>query len=344
MAIMDSSNGEQDIARIWNLLLEVSDQLTQNRSVSLSLNNVAGAAKTQAIHSQTGFVLRRFNLEKPKDVYEAELERMNTAMSAENQTLQNDNRQLNALIREYEQTLETVMSSFRTHAYEVQQRELAVMREYESVIIQRESETLDVALTAGNARSQSLARVGRLLRAVMRKLAGEDIKAYEDITRAEESRGTAQVVPPVSEPSQEPTTAPDAVSPSNAGTTASEDQTEQEPDLLQELDEDDNPELLQRRLVAAEWALDRESELARLERENEELRMLLNDLVVAETAPVEPVPVAPRHAETAVEENNEEGRSSPTPSTLNPHRTRRQLGGPPGTVGPFGSYKRRSVT
>ena len=41
---------------------------------------------------------------------------MNTAMSAENQTLANDNRQLVALIREYEQTLENVMTTFRTRA------------------------------------------------------------------------------------------------------------------------------------------------------------------------------------------------------------------------------------
>jgi len=48
--------------------------------------------------------------------YESELEHMNTAMTAENHTLQYDNKQLNALIKEHEQTLETVMSSFRNRA------------------------------------------------------------------------------------------------------------------------------------------------------------------------------------------------------------------------------------
>ena len=42
--------------------------------------------------------------------YEAEVENMNTVMMAENQSLQHDNKQLNALIKEYEQTLETLMS------------------------------------------------------------------------------------------------------------------------------------------------------------------------------------------------------------------------------------------
>ena len=42
--------------------------------------------------------------------YEAEVENMNTVMTGENQNLQHDNKQLNALIKEYEQTLETLMS------------------------------------------------------------------------------------------------------------------------------------------------------------------------------------------------------------------------------------------
>lgn len=51
--------------------------------------------------------------------YEAELERMNTAVAVENQGLQYDNKQLNSLLKEYEQTLETVMSSFRKRAVRV---------------------------------------------------------------------------------------------------------------------------------------------------------------------------------------------------------------------------------
>jgi hypothetical protein len=41
---------------------------------------------------------------------------MNSAMLAENQALQHDNKQLNALIKEYETTLETVMGLFRQRA------------------------------------------------------------------------------------------------------------------------------------------------------------------------------------------------------------------------------------
>ena len=41
---------------------------------------------------------------------------MNASMTADNHSLQRDNKQLNALIKEYEQTLETVMSAFRNRA------------------------------------------------------------------------------------------------------------------------------------------------------------------------------------------------------------------------------------
>lgn len=54
-----------------------------------------------------------------QDVYEAELDKMNIAMTADNHALHRDNKQLNALIKEYEQTLETVMSSFRNRAVRV---------------------------------------------------------------------------------------------------------------------------------------------------------------------------------------------------------------------------------
>lgn len=50
------------------------------------------------------------------DVYDVELERMNASLAAENQGLLHDNKQLGVLIKEYEQTLESVMGAFRTRA------------------------------------------------------------------------------------------------------------------------------------------------------------------------------------------------------------------------------------
>lgn len=41
---------------------------------------------------------------------------MNAALIIENQQLQHENKQFNVLLKEYEQTLETVMSKFRSQA------------------------------------------------------------------------------------------------------------------------------------------------------------------------------------------------------------------------------------
>lgn len=48
--------------------------------------------------------------------FESELERMNVNLVLENQNLQQENRQLSMLLKDYESTLETVMAKFRTHA------------------------------------------------------------------------------------------------------------------------------------------------------------------------------------------------------------------------------------
>ena len=48
--------------------------------------------------------------EEDVEEYDEGLEQMNASISAENHGLAHDNKQLNNLIKEYEQTLETLMS------------------------------------------------------------------------------------------------------------------------------------------------------------------------------------------------------------------------------------------
>ena len=321
------------------------------------------------------------------EAYDAELERMNAAMSAENMTLLNDNRQLSALIREYEQTLENVMATFRTRAvrlslpffpygepstpaqHEVQQRELALMRQYESVLIQRETEALEESLTVNNARSESLARAGRMLRAVMRRLGGEDVRAYEAHLAHQHALAHHARIRDASSSSASSSRPNDAgtgeggeeVESEGSGRVdkgkeradrqeAEEGEDEPDVDVDRVLEEDDDPE---KRLAAAEWALDRECELARLERENEELRALANGLLKpppsqtgqghhhpgeSSSSLSAPIPI-PEHADG--EGRGPDGHPSfstfPRPQSAQQHRL---LGGPPGSVGPFGTYKK----
>ncbi|THV05213.1 hypothetical protein K435DRAFT_713147 [Dendrothele bispora CBS 962.96] len=218
--------GENDLTHLWSIILELSEQLNQNRSLSVSLYTQAGNVKSQATHSQTGFVLRRFNLDKTKEEYEAELERMNNAMAAENQGLQHDNKQLNSLIKEYEQTLDTLMKSFRNRAKDVQERELSLVREYETKLLEMEEENATRDLAASTAISESLSKMSHLLRQCLRAQGGEEPKDFD--ARRKKSKFVHE---------REPWTTSDA--------------------------------------TQAEWALEREIELARLEKENEELRRML---------------------------------------------------------------------
>lgn len=172
--IDDKHSGEADAYTLWNLIGDLTDQLTQNRSLLAALHSQAGGVKNQAIHSQTGFVLRRFNTDKSQEVYDAELENMTHALKAENHELQHDNKQLGTIIKEYEQTLETLMSTFRTRAHEVQERELTLIREFEAQLLTAEEATGEVELSASTALSSSLARISYALRQLLRMQNGED--------------------------------------------------------------------------------------------------------------------------------------------------------------------------
>ena len=46
MAIMEA-NPESDVLRVWGLLNELSEQLSQNRNASITLHNVTGGVKVR---------------------------------------------------------------------------------------------------------------------------------------------------------------------------------------------------------------------------------------------------------------------------------------------------------
>ena len=225
---------------------------------------------------------------------------MNTVMAADNQALLHDNKQLNALIKEYETTLENVMNQFRNRAvrvscltpplfalrscacltdasstqHEVQEQELSLVREYETRLIARETEEHAQRLAASSAYSESLTRMSRMLRKQLRALGGEDV-------------------------TEVPAGAQDAYRP-------------EEWDAL----------------AAADWALERESELARLEKENALLRRLMGDESLNDDGPANERPVP-----LTVEEVRQR--------LVFPTRDKSvKLGGAKGTVGPFATYKR----
>ncbi|GAA5910551.1 hypothetical protein JCM6882_008554 [Rhodosporidiobolus microsporus] len=132
--LMDQTQGS-DMERLWALLTELSGQLSQNRQQTEELHRRADELKAQAVHTQTGFTLRRFNLDVSQEEFDSELEKMNVSLVLENQTLQQENRQLTSLLKDYEGTLEAVMGKFRAHAHATQQHHLDLIRHYESLLL-----------------------------------------------------------------------------------------------------------------------------------------------------------------------------------------------------------------
>jgi len=126
---------EDELQRLWQLLAELSSQLTQNREQTEQLKKQAEELKTQAIHTGTGYALKRFNVDLSKEQFESEVERMNAQLVIENQTLQHENRHLTILLKDHETTLEQIMTRFRNHAHSTQQHELELTKYYESVIL-----------------------------------------------------------------------------------------------------------------------------------------------------------------------------------------------------------------
>ncbi|KAG8707570.1 hypothetical protein FRC09_001750 [Ceratobasidium sp. 395] len=254
MAIVGDAEGE--MARLWSLVCELSEQLNNNKAVAASLQAQANTLKSQAIHNGTGFALRRFNTDLSKEVFETELERMNAAIIIENQTLQHENKQLNTLLKEYETTLETVMAKFRSQAHAAQQHELNLTRHYETLILQLQSQTQSLVLNASTSQSQSISKLSQLLRVLLRSFGGEDAmfdpsalpdpKALCDPNHPDHAKAIELL---------EALPSAEKVDDSNK-----DGEGEQEQEAAD---------------ARADWALEREIEICRLEAENETLRRLL---------------------------------------------------------------------
>ncbi|KAG5341616.1 hypothetical protein C0989_008595 [Termitomyces sp. Mn162] len=216
MAVLESND---QLGQLWALIQELSEQLNQNRSVSVSLLAQAGNIK---------------------------------ASPAETQSI-------------------TLSSSTLTNLKkDVQERELSLIREYETKILARQDDYVTQDLASAVTFSQSLARISRLLRQFLRSLNGEDLDLPIPRQNGEDHR--------------------------ESWTTT----------------------------AASEYALERETELTRLEIENEELRRMLG-LAAAPTT-------RPNISETRPTfeplQRDDEGMN-----TQNPESTST-------IVGPFGTYKR----
>ncbi|KJA28561.1 hypothetical protein HYPSUDRAFT_177723 [Hypholoma sublateritium FD-334 SS-4] len=233
---------DNELVLVWQIVNELSEQLAHNQKLTNALKSQAGLLKEQATQATAGFALRRVNADISKETFESELERSNAQIIIENQTLLHENKQLGLLLKEYEGTMDTIMSKFRNHAVAAQQHELTLTRHYESLLLSRDSHNLSSDLTANTNMSQSLQRLCYHLRGLLKSMAGEDM-AYQNIDPDYDQLGF------------------------NAA------DLEELTQLLESLDEKGGT--YPGRDKREDWAIERESEISRLEAENEELRRIL---------------------------------------------------------------------
>lgn len=168
---------------------------------------------------------------------------------------------------------------------DVQEHELALIREYESKLIARESEDLLRALLASTAQSAALGRVSNTLRLLMRVLNGEDDEVA-DTPSPEAKQGD-----------------------------------------VEEFDFEEKKD----------WSLERDCELARLERENSVLRRMLG-------MELHEIEADTKWNVTDYAVDNSRLLGPRSGSSKHPHQPlqpqKKVLGGAPGTVGPYGTYKK----
>ncbi|KIM24168.1 hypothetical protein M408DRAFT_331922 [Serendipita vermifera MAFF 305830] len=238
---------EQEIQRIWILVSELSEQLVQNNRVAADLRAQIQSLKEQADTATKATPLRRYNTDVSTEFFDSEVERTTVASIIENQSLLQENKQLNALMTDYEQTLETVMTKFRQHAQAASEKEMALVRHYESVLQnnagQSSTQTYDLYTL-----KLSLERLSNLVWLVIKSESGEDAEGA----------------------------IPDGPKPPMQNINLDEQETQIEAlDRVLETAASQPPEESD---LGLDWATERENEIARLEQENQELRRELGIL------------------------------------------------------------------
>lgn len=253
-------------ATLLDLLQQLVDQNEYNRKMCMSLSTLAVQVKTQAAETASVTPLHRVNVDLPKEVFESELERANAQAVIESHGLLYENRRLSELLKEYESTMDTIMSKFRNHALAAAQHELTLTRHYERLIYARETSSMHTDVSNNTNIAVSVHRLGQLLRALTRSMAGEDPSEDPPSHSHPQNQQNRYVSTYPPRPYAEFEHAP---SPSSS--------------YISSLDASDAPPSIENTITLLDdllsdqedWAHERETEIERLERENEELRRAL---------------------------------------------------------------------
>ncbi|GBC08093.1 hypothetical protein RclHR1_00790043 [Rhizophagus clarus] len=156
----DLTNNEEN-TRLRNIAHELCNQLAINREQTKLYKKQISELKGRA--EECGGPLYRQNYRGPPFDTGTEIERQNAQLIYQNQSLNEENAALTAIVKEYEQSLKTIMMKFRYQAYEIQQSKLEMQRSYEILLEEQRATTAQVL--SENALLQShLSNLGNLVR------------------------------------------------------------------------------------------------------------------------------------------------------------------------------------
>ncbi|THH26310.1 hypothetical protein EUX98_g7875, partial [Antrodiella citrinella] len=255
-------------ATMVELLTQLVDQNEYNRKICMSLSTLAVQVKNQAVETANVTPLLRFNVDLSKEVFESELERTNAQAVIESHGLLYENRRLSELLKEYENTMDTIMAKFRSHSLAAAQHEQTLTRHYEKLIQKHETTSMYTNLSNNTNITVSVQRLAQLLRALARSMIGED--PSEDPPTTSQNQNRFFTVAAATYPPKPYADFEHDPSPSSSSYISSLDASDAPPSIESTLT------LLDDLLSDQEdWAHERESEIARLERENDELRRVL---------------------------------------------------------------------
>ncbi|KAH9178864.1 hypothetical protein EDB89DRAFT_2089102, partial [Lactarius sanguifluus] len=177
------------IFRAWQIISDISDQLAHNQKFASSLLSQAESLKADAGSLKSESTLRRFNVDISKEALESELERSNAQIIIENHTLQQENKQLSLLLKEYEQTVETIMTKFRSHTVAAQQHQVSLTEYYDMLLAH---EPPPPAEPANNPTLNiALHRLNRALQAALHSIGGD--VPEETSSTSEDADASAEV-------------------------------------------------------------------------------------------------------------------------------------------------------
>ncbi|KAF8521375.1 hypothetical protein BU17DRAFT_45776 [Hysterangium stoloniferum] len=162
---------ERELMRLWGLVSDIMDQLNHNKTLTSKLQLEAAQLRENASHTTKASTLRRFNTDISKEAFSSELERLSVALVMENQTLLHENKQLNSLLQEYQQTLGSVVAKFRGHTHAAQTHESTLSKHYEALLSRDRGED---GLDSYGLDPSQLNNLAALTRAALRSFDGKD--------------------------------------------------------------------------------------------------------------------------------------------------------------------------